>query len=191
MTSWIGNVRKEKKTFDTPSSPVLFLKPCGIQGGSCGCSLPLIRGFPLGIQLELDWILYLYLCGWGSHQGDKAECQECRSRASPFFFFFFFLSMILIDCRALRNLTQLKQSEMALLHTLDCKCSTEGFTLNGHQCQCIPQYFCEMVHIILNCMNLLLLFKANKTQMHALLWEPHSSKSVGFLLRDLPPQEWK
>lgn len=50
LTSWIGYVREEKKMFDTSPSAPPFLKPSRIQGGLCNCSLPLIRGHPVGIQ---------------------------------------------------------------------------------------------------------------------------------------------
>lgn len=62
--SWIGYVGEEKKTFDTSFSAPLFLKPSGIQGGLCSCSLPLIRGHPLGIkQVQKRLYLYIYVHG--------------------------------------------------------------------------------------------------------------------------------
>lgn len=86
-TSWIGYVMEEKKTFDTSLCALPVLKPSRIQRGLCGCSLPLIRGRPLGIKQAQKWILFLYLCAWKSHKGDKAECQERRCQASTMHFF--------------------------------------------------------------------------------------------------------
>lgn len=74
---------RRRKHLTLPSMPVL--KPSRIQWGLCGCSLPLIRGQPLGIK-KVQKLIYLYIyVDMESHKGDKAECQERRSRASAFF----------------------------------------------------------------------------------------------------------
>lgn len=61
LTSWIG-VMEEKKTFDTSLYALPVLKSSGIQCGLCDCSLPLIRGQPMGIKKVQKLILFIYLC---------------------------------------------------------------------------------------------------------------------------------
>lgn len=100
-TSWIGYVGgRRRKRLTLPSLLSHFWSPPGYKADRV-TALYLWLGDILWELRKHRNGYYLYIsCAQQSHEGDKAECEERRSQASTMHFF-----LILIDCRALSNLT--------------------------------------------------------------------------------------
>lgn len=99
VTSWTGYVREEKKMFDTSLFALPFFKPSRIQGGLCGCSVPLTSCGDWA-RAEIDFIyIFMYV-----HEKVIRETRQTVRSIGLTLVRCVFL-MILIDCRALSKLT--------------------------------------------------------------------------------------